>query len=178
MKLIESGYEIVLVSNQTTMCIRKNTSVIHNVEFISSEKSDMLRNKRILEVPFQPFICSPLCVAENKNKKSLILNLSRLNKYVKYEKIKFENWMTALDYFEKSFYCINFDLKSGYHLINIAEEYQTYLGFQLDDTYYCFTVLSFSLSSAQSIFTKSLLPLVILSKNGIMIDNITTLIFF
>lgn len=84
MKVIESGYEIAFVSNPTTTCIRNNTSALHNVEFVSSEKLDLLRNKRILEVPFQPFICSSLCVAENKIKKRLILNLSRLNKYVKF----------------------------------------------------------------------------------------------
>lgn len=160
LKVIESGYEIPFVSNPPTMCFRNNKSAIHNVEFVSSEISDLLKYKRIIEVPFQPFVCSPLSVAENKNKKRLILDLSRLNKYVKYEKIKFEDWKTALDYFEKGFYCIKFDLKSGYHHIDIAEEYQNYLGFQWDNKYYCFTVLPFGLSSAPFIFTKCLRPLV------------------
>lgn len=170
LKVIESGYEIPFVSNPPTMCFRNNKSAIHNVEFVSSEISDLLKYKRIIEVPFQPFVCSPLSVAENKNKKRLILDLSRLNKYVKYEKIKFEDWKTALDYFEKGFYCIKFDLKSGYHHIDIAEEYQNYLGFQWDNKYYCFTVLPFGLSSAPFIFTKCLRPLVkFLRKSGIMI---------
>lgn len=49
LKVIESGYEIAFVSNPTTTCIRNNTSAIHNhyVEFVSSEKLDLLRNKRI-----------------------------------------------------------------------------------------------------------------------------------
>lgn len=107
LKVIESGYEIPFLSNPPTMCFCKNKSAIHNVEFVSSEISDLLKNKRILEVAFQPFVCSPPSVAENKNKKRLILDLSRLNKYVNYEKIKLEDWKTALDYFEEGFIALN-----------------------------------------------------------------------
>ena len=57
-------------------------------------------------------------------------------------KKKFENWKTAMDYFEKDCYCIKFDLKSGYHHIDISEEYQTYLGFSWNDNekYNCYTM--------------------------------------
>lgn len=103
-------------------------------------------------------------------KKRLILDLSRLKKDVNYEKIKFEDCKTALDYFEEGFYCIKFDLKSGNHHIDIYEEYQTYLGFQWDNKYHCFTVLPFGLSSAPFIFIKCLRHLVrFLRKSGIMI---------
>ncbi|XP_062594041.1 uncharacterized protein LOC134255522 [Saccostrea cucullata] len=47
----------------------------HKVNDKYTEISDLMENKRILEVPFQPFVCSPLSVAENKNKKRLILDL-------------------------------------------------------------------------------------------------------
>ena len=57
---------------------------------------------------------------------------------------------------------ISFDLKSGYHHIDIQPDSQTFLGFawkRLKDqsvSYYVFMVLPFGLSSAPYIFTKYL----------------------
>ena len=59
---------------------------------------------------------------------------------------------------------ISFDLKSGYHLIDIHPGSQTFLGFAWkipeDEslTYYQFTVLPFCLSTAPFVFTKCLKP--------------------
>ena len=65
-----------------------------------------------------------------------------------------------MDYFEKDCYCITFDLKPGYHYIDISEEIQTYFGFSWNEKYYSYTVLPFGLSSALLIFTKCLRPVV------------------
>ena len=68
-----------------------------------------------------------------------------------------------MSYFAKAM--LSFDLKSGYHHIEIASNDQTYLGFawQSDNQeikFYVFTVLPFGLSTAPHIFTKTLKPLV------------------
>lgn len=127
---------------------------------VTSEISQLSKTGCVVEVTHRPYIVSPLSVAENRSKKRLILDLSRLNNYVKYEKIKFEDWNTAMDYFEKDCYCLKFDLKSGYHHIDISESFQKYLGFSWNDKYYCYNVLPFGLSSAPFIFTKCLRPIV------------------
>lgn len=58
-----------------------------------------------VEVPFLPYILNPLSVAINKSgKKRLILDLSILNLSAKKEKIKFEDWKVAVQYFEKDCY--------------------------------------------------------------------------
>ena len=58
---------------------------------------------------------------------------------------------------------IKFDLKSGYHHVDIFEEHQKFLGFSWNfgfgPEYFVFTVLPFGLSSACNIFTKLLKPL-------------------
>ena len=60
---------------------------------------------------------------------------------------------------------ISFDLKSGYHHIDINSESQTFLGFAWKRpgdktfTYYQFTVLPFGLCTAPFVFTKCLKPL-------------------
>ena len=67
--------------------------------------------------------------------------------------IKSDDWM------------FTFDLKSGYHHIQIFPPHYTYLGFSFTDVrgvvrYFCFTVLPFGLSSAGFIFSKVLRELI------------------
>ena len=66
----------------------------------------------------------------------------------------------AMTLFEKGDYLFSFDLKAGYHHIDIAEEHHKYLGFSWQNRYYVFTVLPFGLSTACYIFTKIVRPLV------------------
>jgi hypothetical protein len=53
---------------------------------------------------------------------------------------------------------IKYDLKSGYHYVEIHKAFQQYLGFSWsvngEIKYYVFTVLPFGLSSASFLFTK------------------------
>ena len=57
-----------------------------------------------------------------------------------------------------------FDLKSGYHHVDIHKDSQTYLGFSWGEganrKFYMFCVLPFGLASACYVFTKLLRPLV------------------
>lgn len=62
---------------------------------------------------------------------------------LKKEKIKFEDHKLALQYFEKDRFCIKFDLKSGYHHIDICKECQTFLGFEWKGE--CFLLYSASI---------------------------------
>ena len=66
----------------------------------------------------------------------------------------------ALLLLEKGDFMFSFDLKSGYHHVDIAQEHWKYLGFSWQNHFYVFTVLPFGLSSACYIFTKLVCPLV------------------
>ena len=59
---------------------------------------------------------------------------------------------------------MNFDLKSGYHHLDIWEAHQSYLGFswEMDGArkYFVFVVLPFGLATACYAFTKLLRPLI------------------
>jgi hypothetical protein len=60
----------------------------------------------------------------------LILDLRHVNKQVSQNKIKFEDWRTTKQYMKiKINFGFIFDLKSGYHPIDIFPLHQTYLGF-------------------------------------------------
>ena len=66
--------------------------------------------------------------------------------------------------FERNEYMFKFDLKSGYHHVDIYLEHQRYLGFRWDaegsPRFYVFTVLPFGLSTSCYVFTKLLRPLI------------------
>ena len=152
------------------MFLKNNRSALDNVEFVQPAIADLLETGCIQKVPFQPFIVSPLSVAVNKSsgKKRLILDFRELNNFVEKKKVKFEDWNVALDFFTKDCYLFKFDLKSGYHHIDICSKQITYFAFRWEGHFYCFNVLVFGLTSAPYIFTKCLRPLVKLwRKTGI-----------
>ena len=108
-----------------------------------------------------PEVVNPLSVAINKSgKKRLILDLREVNLHVWKEKVKFEDFKIALTYFKKNNFLFKFDLKSGYHHIDMAEWCRTFLGFCWHEKYYVFTVLPFGLSTSPYVFTKCLRPMV------------------
>ena len=64
--------------------------------------------------PFKPFVVNPLSVVTNSSgKKRLISDLSVLNKCVKKDKFKFEDWKLALQFFTKDSVLFKFDLNSS-----------------------------------------------------------------
>ena len=100
-----------------------------------------------------------------KGKKRLILDLRYVNNHLFKNKIKFDDWNSFQNYLEgNKGYLFKFDLKSGYHHVDIFEEHQTYLGFSWEINqqthYFVFTVLPFGLSTAPFVFTKVVRPLI------------------
>ena len=160
LRIIEYGYEIPFISNPPSMYFSNNKSALSNEKFVTGAISELVQSGCVIKVPFKPHVVSPLSVAENRSKQRLILDLSTLNYYVKKDKVKFEDYNTALDFFDKDCYAIKFDLKSGYHHVDISSKYQTFLGFCWQGQFYCFTVLPFGLSTAPFAFTKCLRPMV------------------
>ena len=72
------------------------------------------------EVKIKPIVVNPLTVSIQKSgKKRLILDLREVNKHVMKQNIKFEDWKIALQYFDKDCYLYKYDLKSGYHHLDI-----------------------------------------------------------
>ena len=119
----------------------------------------------VKEVRAQPHECSPLSVVVNAvGKKRLVLDLRHVNKYVCKQKFKYEHLRVAMLLLEKGDYMFTFDLKSGYHHVDIRPVQYRYLGFSWERgntaQFYVFTVLPFGLATACYIFTKLLRPLV------------------
>ena len=166
---IKNGYVIPFVANPPSMFYNNNKSALRNSEFVCQAVAELLKSGCVVQVPFKPFVVNPLSVATNSSGKNrLILDLSVLNKFIRKDKFKFEDWKIAVQYFSKGSFLFKFDLKSGYHHFDICPQQQTFLGFSWQEKFYCFTVLAFGISSAPYLFTKCLKSLVkVWRKNAI-----------
>ena len=126
----------------------------------------MLATGTILEWDHPPRVVNPLSVSiDSSCKKRLIFDLRYVNMHLFKGKINFDDWKCFENYLlANKGYLFKFDLKYGYHHINIFNSHQTYLGFSWDikgaTKYFVFTVLPFGLSSAPFVFAKAVRRLV------------------
>lgn len=99
---IKKGYVIPFLQNPPSMSFRNNKSAFLHSEFVDGALKDLLDTGCIIKTPFQPFVVNPLSVAvKSSGKKRLILDLSKLNLFIKKDKVKFEDWRVALNYFSR-----------------------------------------------------------------------------
>ena len=108
-------------------------------------------------------IVNPLSVVKG-NKFRLVIDLRHVNNFLVRFKFKYEDLRSLSQVLEEGHWVFTWDLRSGYHHVDICVEHQTYLGFSWRfngvPRYYTFAVLPFGLSSACFCFTKLLRPLV------------------
>ena len=92
-----------------------------------------------------------------------MIDLRYLNQHLLLEKFKYEDLRLAMLMLEKGDFMFSFDLKAGYHHVDIHEKHWQYLGFAWEKggepKYYVFVVLPFGLATACYWFTKLLRPL-------------------
>lgn len=165
---IREGYRIPIKLEPPYVCKSNNMSARMHDQFVSDAIRELLEGDRITEVKSREelHIVNPLSVSvQPSGKKRLILDLRILNACLHKRKIKFEDHRKVLEYFSHGGFMIKFDLKSGYHHLDIFPQHRKYLGFCwqfLDGSkkYFMFNVLPFGLSTAPYIFTKLLRPLV------------------
>ena len=124
--LIENGYKIPLITSPPHATFKNNLSAVRNAIFVDSSIGDLLATGRIKEVYGKPHVVNPLTVSEVGDKKRLILDLSHVNPHVFKNNIKFEDWKIMLQYVHKGDFLFKFDIKQGYHYIDIFDIKQGY----------------------------------------------------
>ena len=162
---IQNGYRLPLQYVPTPFEQGNHKSAMDHLDFVSESVRELLNNRCVREVQSRPVVCSPLSVVSNHERKyRLVLNLRHLNQFLRKDHFKYEDLRIAMLMLEKGDLLIKFDLKSGYHHLDIFVAHQVYLGFawelQGKTRYFVFTVLPFGLSSACYAFTKLLRPLI------------------
>ena len=163
LSVVRDGYKIPFVALPPPKVSSNNTSALNDPSFVSEAISDLLRTVEILD--HQPDLINLLSVSvQSSGKKRLILDLRHVNLYVFKRTFCSEDLSVAIQIFSKGFYLFKFDLKSGYHHVEIFPEHRKYLAFSWDFgdgevKYFQFTVFRFGLSSAPYLFTKLLKPI-------------------
>ena len=162
--IIDQGVTLDFLTEPPNIETKNNSSALRHSEFVDSAISELLEFGLIKIATEKPKVISPLSVAENKGKKRLILDLSILNEYIDYERIKLED---QYDFYELSKFCnyvTCYDIKSCYHQISMHKDSIKYLGFkwyfQGKETLFVFLVLPFGLSSGPRLCKKLFRPLV------------------
>ena len=165
LSIIRYGYKIPFISTPPPQHYPNNASAIKEAEFVGEAILELLRDNRVEGIFSPPDIVNPLSVSvQSSGKKRLILDLRHINLHVYKQKCKCEGLHTIKNAFSEDYYVFSFDLKSGYHHVDIFPDHRKYLAFSWDfgnghTRYFQFTVLPFGLSSAPYIFTKLLKPL-------------------
>ena len=125
---IGSGYKLPLLTLPPPFSKPNHRSALINVDFVEGSIKKLLENHCIHKVTMRPHICSPLSVVSNREgKKRLVLNLRYLNNSLRKERFKYEDIRVAISSFKKKGdYVFTFDLKSGYHHVDIHQEHWKY----------------------------------------------------
>ena len=166
LSVIRDGYKIPFIVFPPLKISPNNGSALKEKEFVSEAIFNLIRNKCLEVLDHPPAIVNPLSVSiQSSGKKRLILDLRHVNLYIFKHKFKCEDLSIALKVMSKGYYLFKFDLKSGYHHVEIFPDHRKFLAFAWDFgdgvlKYFQFAVLPFGLSSAPYLFTKLLKPLV------------------
>ena len=162
--VINNGYRLPFKDIPDSAHLKNNRSSLENDSFVKEAINDLLISGAATEVFSKPRVVNPLTVAQNSKKKRLVLDLRHVNQNLVIDKIKFEDLKVALLYAKQGDFMFSFDLKSGYHHIDIHKDFHTFLGFSWKFgnkiRYFQFTVLPFGLATAGHIFTKTVRCLV------------------
>lgn len=164
---LSKGYVLPFNSTPQRAYFRNNKSAFDHCVFVKTAISDLLESGSVVECVSPPTVVNPLSVSVQSNgKKRLILDLRYPNQFLRKCKVKFEDAKSMLSVLTDcpQDWLFSFDIKSGYHHIDICPEDFQFLGFSwvFDGItkYFQFTVLPFGLATGPYIFTKVIRPLV------------------
>ena len=163
------GYKIPFSQEPTSVFLNNNRSALGDSDFVESAIQELLRVGSIVSCTCPPDVVNPLSVSvQSSGKKRLTLDLRHVNFFVKKSKITFEDAQCMLNLIigksPSNLWAYSFDIKSGYHHVEIYPTHQRFLGFSWVFNgvrkYFKFVVLPFGLSTDPYIFTKVMRPLV------------------
>ena len=133
LRSIREGYRIPLFRYPVPCYLKNNkSSFSHSRDAIS----ELLSNGCIIEQNFPLFYVNPLTVAEGE-KLRLVLDLRRVNSYLVKLKFKYEDLRSLSQMLEQGDWFFTWDLKSGYHHVDIHPDHYKYLGFAFEFSQSC-----------------------------------------
>ena len=156
---ISQGYLISFASYPAPCFLSNNLSALRHPDFVVHAISELLGNGCITEHSEPPFCFNPLTIAEGK-KLPLVIDLRHVNCPLVPFKFKYKDLRSLSQVLQDGHWFFTWDLKSGYHHVDISPDLGFAWPFNGVLRYFTFAVLPFGLSSACFCFSKSLCPLV------------------
>ena len=105
---------------------RNNRSALDHSEFVNEAILELLQLGGVMELKRPPDVVNPLSVSIHPNGKNRsILDLRFINSFLIKHGVKYEDCKIALSHLQKG----SFDLKNGYHNIEIHPDHLRFLGF-------------------------------------------------
>ena len=161
--IVDEGYKIPFQSIPDRCFLNNNKSARDQPGFVSEAIFKLLAGGYIAEQVEPPYCINPLSVVKGK-KLRLVLDLRNVNKHLSAQPFRYEDLRSLAELFEEKFWFFTWDLKSGYHHVDIYALHREFLGFSWVFNgavrYFTFSVLPFGLASACYCFTKLLRPLI------------------
>ena len=155
LNVLSFGYRLPFEKQPPAGILSNQASCLQHANFVSDAVRILIDSGSAVEMEKDQLHCiSPLGVVQGANKLRLILDLRQVNVCLAIFRFKLEDIRTAVKLYKKGDQVVTFDLKSGYHHVDVAQEHWKYLGFQWNGKYFCFCSLPFGLSSAPCLFNK------------------------
>ena len=102
-----------------------NKSAINERQFVEQAITELLLHECIIEVGSPPGIINPLSVSiQRGGKKRLIIDLRHVNLHIFKSKFRCEDISMAKEVLKPGDFMFSFDLKSGYHHVDIFKDHQ------------------------------------------------------
>jgi hypothetical protein len=127
--------------------------------FLEEEIKELVRKgvlERVKHTPGEYISNVFLREKKDKGKFRMILNLKKLNEYIKDEHFKMDTLITALNMVYQDCWFLSLDFTDAYYTISVNPESRKYLRFEFEGQLYEFTCLPNGLKPAPRLFTKLL----------------------
>ena len=165
LQILRCGYVLPLKKFVPGTFKRNNRSSRDCPHFVQKAIDDLLDTGAVVEVSQPPRVVNPLTVAQWHEKLRLVLDLRHVNFRLKKHTCKIDNASVLARYLPGAKCMFGFDLKSGYHHVDIHPSQYELLVFSYQDftgrvRYFHFVVLPFGLATAGFIFTQILRVLI------------------
>ena len=131
-------------------------SAFENEDFVSVSIDKLLKAGSMKQVMVQPFLVSPLGVVFKKSngKPRLFCDLRYLNEHLIIPDFKYEDLGVCAKVIQPNDFMVATDYTSGFHHVDIHEDFTQYFGVEWKGKFYVYTSMPFGLATAPWAFTK------------------------
>ena len=116
--IVQNGYKIPFQSLPKTCFLANNKSARDHPDFVADAIKNLLKDKYIEEQSEMIHCVNPFSVAKGK-KLRLVLDLRHVNEHLLKQSFRYEDLRSLAQLFEEKFWFFTWDLKPGYHHVDI-----------------------------------------------------------